>query len=121
MSDRLVSLSSEFGQSPWVDNLKRAYLRDGTLLRLVERGVRGVTSNPTIFQKAIAGSTDYDEQLGVLVGQRTTPRAAFWLTEAAREAGPGSRLATECDRLLHALDERLAAGETPAETTAGKP
>ena len=78
MSDRLVSLSSEFGQSPWVDNLKRAYLRDGTLGRLVERGVRGVTSNPTIFQKAIAGSTDYDEQLGVLFGQRTTPRAAFW-------------------------------------------
>ena len=78
MSDRLISLSSEFGQSPWVDNLKRAYLRDGTLRRLVERGVRGVTSNPTIFQKAIAGSADYDEQLGVLFGQRVSPSDAFW-------------------------------------------
>ena len=78
MSDRLVSLSSEFGQSPWVDNLKRAYLRDGTLSRLVERGVRGVTSNPTIFQKAIASSDDYDEQLSVLFGEGVSPAAAFW-------------------------------------------
>ena len=78
MSDRLLLLSSEFGQSPWVDNLKRSYLRDGTLARLVARGVRGVTSNPTIFQKAIAGSADYDEQLGQLFAAGASPDSAFW-------------------------------------------
>lgn len=78
MTDRLIQLSSEQGQSPWVDNLKRVYLRDGTLSGLVARGVRGVTSNPTIFQKAIAGSADYDEQLASLVRSGASPDVAFW-------------------------------------------
>lgn len=58
----LHDLFDEGGQSPWVDNLKRSYLTDGLLQGLVERGVRGVTSNPTIFQKAISDGTAYDEQ-----------------------------------------------------------
>lgn len=78
MSSNLSRLSSEQGQSPWVDNLKRAYLSDGTLARLVERGVRGVTSNPTIFQKAIGGSHDYDAQLRELVAAGTPVEAAYW-------------------------------------------
>ncbi len=60
--DRLVRLYREFGQSPWLDNLKRGYLTSGQLRSLIDRGVRGLTSNPTIFQKAIQGSSDYDEQ-----------------------------------------------------------
>jgi transaldolase len=52
------------GQSVWLDFISRAVLRDGELQRLVaEDGVSGVTSNPTIFQKAMASGTDYDEQL----------------------------------------------------------
>ncbi len=82
MTDRLIALSTEFGQSPWVDNLKRAYLRDGTLAGLVTRGVRGVTSNPTIFQKAISGSADYDVQLASLFGSGVSPDAAFWTMAA---------------------------------------
>ena len=82
MTDRLLALSTEFGQSPWVDNLKRAYLRDGTLAGLVARGVRGVTSNPTIFQKAISGSADYDEQLASLFGGGASPDSAFWTMAA---------------------------------------
>lgn len=77
-SDRLHALSSEFGQSPWIDNLKRAYVVDGTLSTLVKRGVRGVTSNPTIFQKAISGSNDYDAQLQVLVTAGSTVEDAYW-------------------------------------------
>ena len=50
-------------QSIWLDNLTRTHLREGTLGRLVELGVSGITSNPTIFEKAIAGSGDYDEAL----------------------------------------------------------
>ncbi len=77
-TNRLRALSAEQGQSPWVDNLKRAYLVDGTLVRLVERGVRGVTSNPTIFQKAIAGSHDYDAQLSELVKAGMSVEDAYW-------------------------------------------
>jgi transaldolase len=64
--DRLAHLYHEFGQSPWLDNLKRGYITSGQLSRLVDKGIRGLTSNPTIFQKAIQGSPDYDEQFGTL-------------------------------------------------------
>ncbi|MGZ4763599.1 MAG: transaldolase [Ilumatobacteraceae bacterium] len=65
--DRLAHLYHEFGQSPWLDNLKRGYITSGQLQRLVDKGIRGLTSNPTIFQKAIQGSPDYDEQFRSLV------------------------------------------------------
>jgi len=52
------------GQSIWLDYIRRNMLRSGELKRMVdEDGIRGVTSNPTIFEKAIAGSTDYDDAL----------------------------------------------------------
>ena len=51
------------GQSIWYDNIRRGLLDSGELKRLIEMGVTGLTSNPTIFEKAIAGSTDYDEAL----------------------------------------------------------
>ena len=62
---KLQRLYAEQGQSPWLDNLTRAYLRDGTLARLVGDGIRGVTANPAIFAKAIDGSID-DEQFASL-------------------------------------------------------
>jgi transaldolase len=59
----LLSLN-QHGQSVWLDNISRALLKDGTLQRLIdEDGLSGVTSNPTIFAKAIAGSPDYDDAL----------------------------------------------------------
>lgn len=64
--DRLLRLYHEFGQSPWLDNLKRGYITSGQLASLASNGVRGLTSNPTIFQKAIQGSVDYDEQFRAL-------------------------------------------------------
>lgn len=68
---RLHDLYEEQGQSPWLDNLRRSWIEGGELATWVERGVRGVTSNPSIFQKAIAGSADYDEQFaaGLAAGQ----------------------------------------------------
>ncbi|MEO6123013.1 MAG: transaldolase [Ilumatobacteraceae bacterium] len=65
--DRLIDLANDFQQSPWLDNLKRSYITSGHLAALVDRGVRGMTSNPTIFQKAIQGSPDYDDQFSELV------------------------------------------------------
>lgn len=59
-----LRLLNAAGQSVWYDNIQRSMLGDGTLARLIaEDDLRGITSNPTIFEKAIAGSTDYDEAL----------------------------------------------------------
>ncbi len=58
------------GQSYWLDNLTRTMLRDGALERRVrEAGLRGVTSNPKIFDRAISGGEAYDEQIEELVRQ----------------------------------------------------
>jgi transaldolase len=61
-ADRLIALHADHGQSPWLDNLRRGYITSGQLVALRDAGVRGLTSNPSIFQKAIQGSDDYDEQ-----------------------------------------------------------
>ena len=55
------------GQSPWLDNISRALLRDGTFQTLLDQGIVGMTSNPSIFQKAIGGSDAYDDELQRLV------------------------------------------------------
>ena len=62
---RLQRLYDEHGQSPWLDNLARPSLLDGTLARLVAGGIRGVTANPTIFARAIEGSDARLERAGV--------------------------------------------------------
>lgn len=54
---------TKLGQSVWLDYIRRSFLDSGGLSDMVEQGVRGVTSNPSIFEKAIAGSDDYDDQL----------------------------------------------------------
>ena len=59
---RLHDLYESEGQSPWLDNIRRSWIRDGTLAAWVGRGVRGLTSNPSIFQNAIEGSAEYDAQ-----------------------------------------------------------
>jgi transaldolase/glucose-6-phosphate isomerase len=59
----------ELGQSIWLDNLSRGLIKSGELRSLVDQGVTGVTSNPTIFEKSIGGSRDYDEALRRLVGE----------------------------------------------------
>jgi transaldolase/glucose-6-phosphate isomerase len=67
MSNTLVEIMKT-GQSIWYDNIRRAMLVSGDLRKKIEEDdLRGVTSNPTIFEKAITGSNDYDEQLRALV------------------------------------------------------
>jgi len=73
----LHDLYADQGQSPWLDNLRRDWLRDGTLAGLVDQGIRGVTSNPTIFAKAISGQDTYDEQFGSLIAT-TSVEDAYW-------------------------------------------
>ena len=63
----LVQLHT-LGQSFWYDNIRRTFLEDGTLQQLIDSdGLRGMTSNPSIFEKAIGQSDDYDVQLRQLV------------------------------------------------------
>jgi transaldolase len=61
----------QLGQSIWYDNISRSLIHTGELQRMVDEGLLGVTSNPTIFDKAISGSTDYDRQIRELL--KTSP------------------------------------------------
>ena len=60
---------TELGQAVWFDYIRRSFTRTGDLQALIDQGVRGVTSNPAIFEKAIAGSDDYDADIQRLAGE----------------------------------------------------
>jgi transaldolase len=66
-----------FGQSIWLDNIRRSMFASGELASLIDEGLRGMTSNPTIFEKAIGHGNDYDEQLRSLVGSLSDPTDLF--------------------------------------------
>jgi transaldolase len=99
---RLQELFEELGQSPWLDDLKRSYLTSGHLQELADSGIRGVTSNPTIFQKAIEGSTDYDDQFRDLIDKMTIPDA-YWTMVIAD--------VTHACGVLRSLYERSGGGD----------
>ncbi len=65
------------GQSVWLDYLRRGMLRSGELQSLIDDGLRGMTSNPTIFEHAIGGSSDYDDELRTLASSRKTDLEIF--------------------------------------------
>jgi len=75
---KLERLYEDYGQSPWLDNLTRTYLRDGTMADMVAAGIRGVTANPTIFAKAIEGSSAYDQQFRSLIAAGQPVVDAYW-------------------------------------------
>ncbi|MDE2768921.1 MAG: transaldolase [Chloroflexota bacterium] len=87
------------GQSVWLDFLSRDLVDSGELARLVaEEGVRGMTSNPTIFQEAIKGSDTYDEDIRRLGAQGFSPEEMF-------EAIAVDDIAAACDVLRPVFDE----------------
>lgn len=63
MSHPILKATLDLGQSIWLDFVSRRLLNSGELDRLITEGVRGLTSNPTIFEQAIGGSADYDEDI----------------------------------------------------------
>jgi transaldolase/glucose-6-phosphate isomerase len=77
MSNQLQQLL-EAGQSVWLDNLRRGMFASGELQKLIDLGLRGMTSNPTIFEKAIGTGNDYDEQLRSLNGSDKDASGIFW-------------------------------------------
>jgi len=74
---KLDDLYDREGQSPWMDDMHREWLTGGHLKELVSTGVRGVTSNPTIFAKAIEATDVYDDQFRRLVGS-VSVEDAYW-------------------------------------------
>src|SRR3954447_24749738 len=95
---RLQQLSEQ-GQSVWVDFVSREALEDGTIERLIrDDAVVGLTSNPTIFQKAIASGDHYDEQLREVLNETEDGKEAF-LALAARD------IQAACDLLKPAWDK----------------
>jgi len=69
----------DLGQSVWLDYLRRGMLQSGELQRMIDDGLRGMTSNPTIFEHAIGGSTDYDHALSRVAASPRTDREIFEL------------------------------------------
>jgi transaldolase len=67
----------ELGQSIWLDYLRRGMLGSGELAGLIAAGLRGMTSNPTIFEQAIGGSTDYDDALARVAGSSRSDADVF--------------------------------------------
>ncbi len=67
-----------YGQSFWYDNIRRKYLYDETIQTLIDSdGLRGMTSNPSIFEQAIGKNEDYDEQIGTLVAANATTQQIY--------------------------------------------
>ena len=73
----LKELYEKYGQSPWIDNLSRAWIISGRVKELKESGIRGLTSNPTIFANAISNSNDYDNEYFSLIKTKDT-KSAYW-------------------------------------------
>ncbi len=67
----------ELGQSVWLDYLRRGMLGSGELQSLIDDGLRGMTSNPTIFEHAIGGSSDYDDELRTLAASQRSDLEVF--------------------------------------------
>ena len=77
MDDNTIIRNRALGQSTWIDFIRREMLTSGELAQLVQDGVTGLTSNPTIFEKAVSGSSDYDDALARLAREGKSPAEAF--------------------------------------------
>jgi transaldolase len=87
MTTPLIELRNH-GQSPWLDFIARDFVRDGELAALIDQGIVGLTSNPTIFQGAISKGNAYDDQLREVLKSESDPKEVFFALarEDIREA-----------------------------------
>lgn len=74
----LQKLHTTFNQSPWLDNLSRDLIKSGKLQQYIDNGVRGITSNPTILEHAIAASDLYDDDIRTLRSQGLSTEEIYW-------------------------------------------
>ncbi len=116
----------ELGQSLWIDNITRTMLDDGTLQRYIdELSVTGLTSNPTIFDKAIGGGDAYDEQIAELQAKGLEGEELFFelaltdLRRAAKLFRPDQRAHRRRGRLGLARGLAAARGRRGGDDQAG--
>jgi transaldolase len=86
------------GTSPWLDNIRRSWLESGRFREWLDEGVLGVTSNPTIFQKAIADSTDYDTAVAAMIGSGKSAGDVFFELSIAD-------VQSAADQIRHVYDQ----------------
>ncbi len=98
MSHPIMKATLDLGQSLWLDYISRDLMNSGGLERHVAEGLRGMTSNPTIFEKAIASSTDYDDDVRKGIASDLSPQAVF-------ENLAVSDVSRACDMLLSVYNE----------------
>lgn len=91
--NRLETLHSDFNQSIWIDHLSRTWLADGSLRAWINRGCRGITSNPTIFEKCLTVEDAYDSDLGKLLAEGMSIEDAYWHLVADDVADAAEQLA----------------------------
>src|SRR5690242_16411534 len=79
METNQVKKIHDLGQSIWMDSISRQMINSGELEKLIEEdGVKGITSNPTIFEKAIGGSADYDKDIRRLAEEGKSDEEIFY-------------------------------------------
>ena len=111
----------DLGQSIWLDNITRGMLNDGTLAKYVaDYNVTGLTSNPSIFDKAISGGTDYDDAIAKLIAGGSEGEELFFelalqdLTRAADLFKPAHEASHGVDGFVSLEVSPLLADETHA-------
>jgi transaldolase len=77
MSHTKLHALAEVGQSVWLDYIQRSLITSGGLQTYIDKGLRGITSNPSLFEDAIADSHDYDEQIQRLAMQEKSPQEIY--------------------------------------------
>lgn len=93
MAGNTIAELTRLGQDVWIDNLSRELIESGELKRLTnEVGITGVTSNPTIFQKAISGKDDYDESIRRLLGLNVSDPKELFFQLAFEDVGAAADL-----------------------------
>ena len=116
--NRIKELYEKEGQSAWQDDISRDMLNKGEIRKAIEEtGIRGLTSNPTIFEKAIAGGTAYDEEIAGLL-ERDLDASAIFET-VARSHGRSPEPGVEVDPLdeLHGEKRHAIVPEAQAMLT----
>ncbi len=109
---RLHDLYDQAGQSPWLDNLRRSWITSGELARWVDAGVRGLTSNPSIFEKAIGGSDAYDEQFRDLAATGASIDDIYWELVTTDIEAAARGVATDLRRQRRPRRLRVGRGRT---------
>ena len=72
-----IQKTYDLGQAIWLDDIRRAYFTSGAFQGLIDLGLKGMTSNPTIFEKAISGSADYDSALNRFIAEGFTVKQIY--------------------------------------------